>query len=311
MKTDNKKVILVVEDDEHTRELVCYILTKAGFQVHSGKNGIEALDVIRDTPIDLVVCDIMMPKMDGYTLRDQLMLNPSTRSLPFVFLTAKAQIDDQVKGLLTGADDYITKPFEPYVFIARVQAVLTRHTISAETFRADMMTRLLNRYSFEKEIMRELQRLERYPNSACMAYVILDDVNRIKQTYGQNVIDLVLIRFSELLQNYTRVIDILGRYGEDEFILYLPETDEAAGAETVKRLMAKAATLNVGPDGICPEFSAGIVEIPRDGIKLAVLLSRVKQAVDGAKEQGKAQIAVWDGDRDGEQVSTSNEEVLP
>ncbi len=304
MKEVNKSMILVVEDDAHTRELVSYILTKTGFQVQSAKNGVEAIEVMRNTPIDLVVCDIMMPKMDGYSLRDQLMMNPSTRSLPFIFLTAKAQIDDQVKGLLTGVDDYITKPFEPYVFIARVQAVLTRHKISMETHCADTMTRLLNRYTFEKEIMRELKRIERHPNKACMVFVVLEDINRIRETYGQSISDLVLIRFGELLQNYTRVIDILSRYDEEKYMLYLPETDEAVTIETVKRLMATAGKLNVGPDRICPMFDAGIVEIPRDGIELTVLLNRINKAMDTAIKRGRGQIVVWS--REGKKIPVAS-----
>lgn len=114
--------ITVVEDETAIRELIRLNLELAGYEVQEAKDGLEGLNLIRNGSTDLVLLDIMMPKMDGYTLLEELKKN----NIAVICLTAKDSVRDKVKGLELGADDYMTKPFDSMELLARVKAVLRR-----------------------------------------------------------------------------------------------------------------------------------------------------------------------------------------
>lgn len=121
-----KEKILVVDDEKDIIELVEYHLKKAGYKVLSAKSGGEAIDIAANQTPSLVILDLMMPGLDGIEVFSILRRNEKTRNIPVVMLTAKSSEEDIISGLKTGADDYITKPFSPKVFVARVETVLRR-----------------------------------------------------------------------------------------------------------------------------------------------------------------------------------------
>ncbi|HEU5326989.1 MAG TPA: response regulator transcription factor [Thermomicrobiales bacterium] len=123
--------ILVVDDEEHIRQLVTMYLTKEGFQVETAADGRAALQRIHAVKPDLVVLDLMLPETDGWSVCKELRRSPLTESLPIIMLTARDDLIDRVLGLELGADDYLTKPFNPRELVARVRAVLRRTTRAA------------------------------------------------------------------------------------------------------------------------------------------------------------------------------------
>lgn len=120
-----KHSILVVEDEHTLRRLLEYRLMKQ-YNVRTASNGEEALDLIDDEMPDLIVSDIMMPRMDGFALQDALQKRKDTRVIPFIFLTAKADEQSRLKGMRTGVDDYITKPFDIEQLLSRIDRLLER-----------------------------------------------------------------------------------------------------------------------------------------------------------------------------------------
>ena len=123
--------ILVVEDEEAINELVKRNLSLVGHSCFSVTDGEEALEWLQEHKIDLVILDIMLPKLDGFEVMKQI------KGIPTIFLTAKNSVDDRVKGLMMGADDYMTKPFEMLELIARVQAILRRTKKEEDVFQID------------------------------------------------------------------------------------------------------------------------------------------------------------------------------
>ncbi len=122
----NKTAILIADDDAQLVELVQAYLEKEGFSVMVAADGESALErVARERP-DLVVLDIMMPKLDGWAVCRHLREDPATLTIPIVMLTSRAEEMDRVLGLELGADDYVTKPFSPRELVARIKAVLRR-----------------------------------------------------------------------------------------------------------------------------------------------------------------------------------------
>jgi DNA-binding response OmpR family regulator len=124
--TGDRTRVLVVDDDRDIRDLVTFKLEQAGYEVRQAEDGLQALDAVRAWAPDLVVLDVMMPGLSGIDVVRELRADPATSATPVILLTAKAQEADVETGFVTGADDYVVKPFSPRELVSRVQAVLAR-----------------------------------------------------------------------------------------------------------------------------------------------------------------------------------------
>lgn len=120
------QTIFCVEDDESIRSLILYALKSSGFEAEGFENTGSFEEAIKDRVPDLVLLDVMLPDKDGVTLLGEMRINPATKSLPVIMLTAKGEECDKVKGFEAGADDYVTKPFGVLELISRIKAVLRR-----------------------------------------------------------------------------------------------------------------------------------------------------------------------------------------
>lgn len=124
-----KTRILVVDDEEHIRELIRFYLDKEGFYTVEASNGEEALDKLENEYIDLAIVDVMMPVMDGFELVEEMKL---FKDIPVIMLTAKSQSTDKLRGFSLGIDDYVTKPFDPDELMARVKTIMKRYSINSQ-----------------------------------------------------------------------------------------------------------------------------------------------------------------------------------
>ncbi|MDY7008093.1 MAG: response regulator transcription factor [Cyanobacteriota bacterium] len=124
INTTDQRRLMLVDDDPNLILLVKDYLEFRGYQVTTAENGREALEKLENEIPELIICDVMMPEMDGYTLVQHIRENPATEWVPVLFLSAKGQSQDRVKGLNTGADVYIVKPFEPEELVAQVESSL-------------------------------------------------------------------------------------------------------------------------------------------------------------------------------------------
>jgi CheY-like chemotaxis protein len=119
--------VLVIEDETAIRRNLSRLLTAEGYRVITAADGVNGVVIAREQRPDLILCDILMPRMDGYAVLAALAADTATAAIPFVFLTASADKDDRSKGLASGARDYVTKPFK----LAELLAVVRRHAGSA------------------------------------------------------------------------------------------------------------------------------------------------------------------------------------
>src|SRR2546421_2484610 len=118
--------VLVIDDEENIIELIKLGLKYEGFQVESASDGSEGLAAAQRMDPNVIILDLMLPGMDGLEVCRQLRINPTTRDIPILMLTAKDEVQDRVTGLETGADDYLAKPFSFEEFVARIRAILRR-----------------------------------------------------------------------------------------------------------------------------------------------------------------------------------------
>jgi DNA-binding response OmpR family regulator len=123
---DRAPTILVADDEEDLRELVTYRLSRSGYNVIGAEDGQKAFELAAERTPDLMVLDVMMPKLDGYELTRRVRAEAALRSIPVILLTARSQESDIDRGFEVGADDYLKKPFNPDELVARVRAVLGR-----------------------------------------------------------------------------------------------------------------------------------------------------------------------------------------
>jgi DNA-binding response OmpR family regulator len=126
------KSVLLVEDEEKIRRILKDIFTEAGFHVIEAENGRIGLDIFNEMPIDLIILDIMLPQLDGWSVCRKIR---KTSDIPIIILTARSDEDDKLMGFELGADEYVTKPFSPLVLVARAQRLLER--VSGSTLKAN------------------------------------------------------------------------------------------------------------------------------------------------------------------------------
>lgn len=224
------KRLLVADDDEDIRLFLEVTLRYAGFEVSSVVNGEEAVDAARSSQFDLALLDVMMPAMDGLSATKALRADPRTSDLPIILVTAKALGDDKVSGLAQGADDYVTKPFDPDELVARIHAALRR---SAAMRQVSPLTGLPGNTRIEAELERRLSADDEFALLYC-------DLNRFKaynDFYGFLEGDRVLRGFADALVRTVRRVTptdgFVGHVGGDDFVVITGHEDPEALAQDI------------------------------------------------------------------------------
>ena len=136
--TDQKKKVLVVDDDRSLTELLRMVLEDAGYQVTLAENGREAIVSAAKDPPDLVVLDVVMPEMDGWATSDHLLSHERTAKIPIIFLSARVQAEDQLRGWYRGCFDYLTKPFDIQELLEKVSQALAEPSDAVEQLKLDL-----------------------------------------------------------------------------------------------------------------------------------------------------------------------------
>ena len=119
--------ILIIEDNQFNHELIEYLLTQAGYQTLSAWDGLEGLDVARESLPDLILCDLQMPVMNGYEVVQRIKTEPQLNLIPIVAVTASSMSGDSEKAFSAGFDGYIAKPIEPRLFVEQIEVFLPSH----------------------------------------------------------------------------------------------------------------------------------------------------------------------------------------
>ncbi len=182
------ETILVVEDNRDMRNFIRKGIEKE-YLVIEAKNGEEGLKKAREFKPNLIISDVMMPKMDGYAMCRALRSDEDLSLIPIILLTAKASREMAIEGLESGAIDYITKPFSFNVLKAKIKAVLKRQAEQEELNLTDSLTGLLKRTAWEQAVERELRKVDRYGGIASIAFIDLDDFKKINDTHGHQTGD--------------------------------------------------------------------------------------------------------------------------
>ena len=295
--------VLVVEDHPDQRELLAIVLQREGYKVITAANGLEALEKLETENIQIALSDIMMPKMDGFELIKRIRSNSALKSIYLILITARIQEGDRVRGLDLGADDYITKPFSFSELLARVRVgsrvVHYQKHLEYQT-QVDSLTGLFNRRAFEKKIHEEFERSKRYHNPLSVLILDIDNFKTINDTYGHHGGDAALVKISETFREKTRQTDFPSRYGGEEFVLVLPETDQDSALQVASKIHEAirscafgtsarpyTLTVSIGVSSTSARFYTDWHEMVDDA----------DQALYLAKNTGKDRIETWDPEK--------------
>lgn len=231
--------ILLAEDDPSTTELLQTFLEEQGFSVIAVHTGSEALRRLEKQHVDLVLSDLSMPEGDGFELvarvRDMGLLD-----LPFILMSANYESVLRVKGLKLGADDFVLKPIDLNELSARIEAQLRRSDRQTELARAtvlDPLTETLNRRGLVQHFEGERRKRTDPQQHVAALLIDIDDFKTVNDTYGHAAGDLAIKTLSEALKQAVRVTDHVCRIGGDEFVVLLPDADEANARQLAKRVL--------------------------------------------------------------------------
>lgn len=208
--------ILVVDDDPDIRDILKLTLAEEDYEVLEAKDGEEALRTIAAKPLDLVLLDYRIPKIDGREVCRRVKKDLLLRHLPIVMVTGKGDINDKVTGIDAGADDYVVKPFEPKELLARIRMILRRTERDLE---ANPLTRLPGNVSILNELAHRLE------NNALFAvcYIDLDKFKAYNDKYGFEHGDEVIRETARILirtvQEEGNPDDFIGHIGGDDFVI--------------------------------------------------------------------------------------------
>ena len=250
--------ILVIEDTADIRNSILDLLEAEDFEAMAAANGREGVRLARSHDFDLIICDVMMPELDGYGVLEELRKDPATANIPFIFLTAKGERTDLRQGMNLGADDYLVKPCTNTELLEAIRARLNRVAQQNQTLKQisdrlerlenfDQLTGLPNQSYLEGEagyLQRAIAKSDRNRRLVPFLLVGADRLGRINDTIGYSNGNLILQKLAERLADFTAKIEGAGvaRLGGDEFAIVLqPVSSEELAVEIARELLKAIA----------------------------------------------------------------------
>ncbi|MEX0869363.1 MAG: response regulator [Nitriliruptoraceae bacterium] len=253
--------VLVVDDDADIRDLLRLTLEHADFEVDSAVDGLDAIDRAHDHVPDAIVLDVMMPRLDGLATLDRIRVDGRLQHIPVLLLTARSQAEDAVAGLRAGADDYVTKPFDPDELSARVDSAIRR---AARQRARNPLTGLPGNEHIGEELRRRLDSSQPF----ALLYVDIDDFKAYNDQYGFLRGDEVIRTTARMLVDAVHAVApdraFVGHVGGDDFVVLADIDDATAVAQRVSDDFDAAA-----PDFYDPQERAagGLSVVDRQGMR--------------------------------------------
>ncbi len=299
--------LLIIDDSPTSRSEIRQILRHGGIcrEFHEAADGISGLKMALAQSVDLILCDLEMPGMDGFKFLAMKNSREELRDVPVIILTSHEKQETKIRGLEQGASDYLTKPFDSGELIARVRVQLKIKNLQDELRKSnellrqlavtDPLTQLANRRSLMETLGREFERAKRLQSSLAVIMVDIDHFKRVNDTFGHQDGDRVLISVGQLLARQLRPYDMAARYGGEEFALILPDANGRSAGQVAERLRSLISELTFGGtlSRLKVTASFGIAALPSSRIhSLDDLIREADEALYRAKREGRNRVVL-------------------
>ena len=302
MDMEQRQTVLIVDDSPVNLQMLGKLL-KDEWNVKVANHGKTALEIASsEDPPDLILLDVMMPELDGYTICRILKESPETRDIPVVFVTAMSQQEDEAKGLELGAIDYIIKPYSAAIVKARVRNHLElkryRDILKDASF-MDGLTGIANRRRFDEALQVEWRRSFRDGRPLTLLMLDIDFFKRFNDTYGHQAGDECLRQVaSAMAGSLKRPGDLAARYGGEEFACLLPGVDQGGGEKIGERIRQHVEALSIPHEASDAKevvtVSVGVATmLPGDEAGWDKLVERADKAMYLSKNQGRNRVNVY------------------
>ena len=296
--------ILIAEDDPISRRLLQATLEKWDYQVVAACDGAQAWDRLQEAEAPrLAILDWMMPGLSGLEVCANVRQQAREPYTYILLLTARTQKQDLVAGMESGADDYITKPFDAQELKVRLRAGRRILDLQAELVAArevlreqathDPLTCLWNRSSIMDILTRELAKAEREASSVGVIMADLDHFKEINDTFGHLAGDAVLSEAAKRMQASMRSYDAVGRYGGEEFLIVLPGSTNSTAVHLAERLRSAISRepVRLAESSVAFTLSLGVSKsIPGEGMSPELVIRAADEALYRSKELGRNRV---------------------
>lgn len=320
--------VLIVDDHPDNIEVIRARLEAKGYATEYAMDGEEALALVVQSPPDLILLDVMMPRLGGHEVARRIKADRSLPFIPIIMQTALESVESKVEGLGAGADDYITKPIDFAELEARVRSMLRIKALQDEVQRrerdlaaaneelrrmavTDALTGLFNRRHLEERLREMFEHSERLHEPLAVVMFDLDHFKAVNDEYGHQAGDAVLRQLAALLRDSVREIDRIGRYGGEEFMAILPGTVLDAAVTFAERARQQVASHQFRYEGglLRRTLSCGVAAWPHPRIRHRDdLVKAADDALYVAKELGRNRVVRFDSAEFNAKVKRSDDE---
>ncbi|SBS26098.1 Phytochrome-like protein cph2 [Marinomonas spartinae] len=293
----NSFSVLVIDDEMINLQIISDILCDE-VDIIMAKSGEQGVRKALEFSPDLILLDVIMPDMDGFDTMKKLSQDARTCDIPVIFITALNDIDNEEKGLLLGASDYIQKPIHASIIKARVALhlkLINQHRILERLSTIDPLTSLANRRKYEETIRSEWTLMEELNQTLSLAVIDIDNFKQYNDLYGHAAGDIVLQRVATVLaNNFIKNRDLVARYGGEEFVAIMPNTLKEEALYRINKCISEVQDMAIAcnkKDKNIVTISAGVASIaPTRDDRFEDLFAAADKALYMAKTSGKNQV---------------------
>ena len=297
--------VLIIDDSDAVRERIIKTLEAFGLfsRYYEAEDGLEGFKKLLSSPVDIILCDLEMPRIDGFKFLSMMKSRPELQDVPVIMLTGRDDRDLKIKGLEQGASDYVTKPFDAEELVARVKVHLKIKTLQDDLKRTnelllelsntDHLTGLFNRRYLMEALGKEVQRSQRKGGNLSIILLDIDHFKQVNDQYGHLQGDVVLQKVAVQLQKELRNYDIAARYGGEEFIAVLPDAtlEEAVFVANRVRTAVQATRFSGELCNLSLTVSLGVAMFSRnDGETEDSFIKQADDALYRAKANGRNRV---------------------
>ncbi len=301
--------ILIIDDSVTVREQIILALKPYNLfdHYHEAEDGLDGFKKVLSSPVDLILCDLEMPRIDGFKFLTMIKARPEAVNVPVIILTGMDDRERKLKGLEQGASDYITKPFDREELVARVKVHLKIKKLQDELKRSnellldlsntDHLTGLYNRRYMVEALDKEVQRSVRKGGTLSLILLDIDHFKQVNDRFGHLQGDVVLQRVALTMKKELRTYDVAARYGGEEFVAILPDSalqESVFAAERIR--MAVQSTTFDGPLApLCLTASLGVAFFTGEhSVTVDGFIKQADDALYRAKANGRNRVECCD-----------------